>query len=240
MHNSPPSSSTVTPPFSFWSFIALSLKREWLLVFRNRADIANPLIFFFSILMFVPLGITPDAKVLSNIAPGLIWIIALLATLLSLDRLFVSDFENGSLDQMMVSGQSMFWIVMCKCLVHWSVTGLPLTLLSPILGLMLSLPATAYIALMASLLLGTFVLSMIGAVGASLLVSLKKGGVLLSLIVMPLYVPVLIFGSGAVNSAAVGLDVTGQFAILGAMVLLAMVLAPLAAAAAIIISLRNH
>ena len=220
-----------------YAAFSASLKRELTIAFRNRADLANPIIFFLSIIVFVPLGISPDSKVLASIAPGMIWIIALLATLLSLDRLFQSDFDDGSLEQSLVSGQSLYWQVMAKILVHWFVTGLPLTLMASVLGLMMSLPSSGYGPLVITLLLGTGSLSLIGAIGAALTVALRKGGLLLSLIVMPLYVPVLIFGTGAVRNAIDDFAFGGQIAMLGVFLLLALMLSPLAAAGALRVSM---
>ncbi len=212
-------------------------KRELLMGYRNRSDLANPIIFFLCIIVFVPLGISPEGKVLATLAPGMIWIVALLATLLSLDRLFQSDFEDGSLEQFIVSGQPLYWLVMSKVIVHWLITGLPLTLLAPVLGLMMSLPESGYIPLVATLFLGTGTLSLIGSIGAALTVALRRGGLLLSLIIMPLYVPVLIFGTGAVRNAIDEFAFMGQIAMLGVFLLLALMLAPLAAAGALKVSI---
>lgn len=216
-----------------------TLAREFVVGFRNRGDLANPLIFFLCVIVFVPLGISPEAKVLASIAPGMIWIVALLATLLSLDRLFQSDFEDGCLEQSIVSGQSLYWLVIAKVLVHWLITGLPLTLLAPLLGVMMSLPGEGYLALMLSLLLGTGSLSLIGAIGAALTVALRRGGLLLSLIIMPLYVPVLIFGSAVVRNAIDNSPLAGPLAILGLFLVLSLMLAPLAAAGALKISINS-
>ena len=218
---------------AFWR----SVQREFIIGFRNRGDLANPIIFFLSVVVFVPLGISPDEASLAPIAPGMIWIIALLATLLSLDRLFQSDFDDGSLEQALVCGQPLYWLVMAKALVHWLITGLPLTLMAPVLGVMMALPGEGYIALMLSLLLGTGTLSLIGSIGAALTVALRRGGLLLSLIIMPLYVPVLIFGAGAVKKAIEGYAIGGLLAILGAFFIGALVLAPLAAAGALRVSI---
>jgi heme exporter protein CcmB len=201
---------------SLGKMLAASLRREITLGFRNRGDIANPAIFFLSIIVFVPLGISPESSVLAGIAPGMIWIVALLATLLSLDRLFQSDYEDGCLEQMVLSGQSLYWLVIAKVFVHWLITGLPLTLLAPVLGVLMALPAEGYYPLVISLLLGTGSLSLLGAIGAALTVALRRGGLLLSLIIMPLYVPVLIFGSGAVRNAIDGSPIGPLLAILGA------------------------
>ncbi len=213
-----------------------SLKRELLIGFRNRGDSANPLIFLLTVITFIPLGVSPEPKLLASIAPGMIWVVALLATLLSLDRLFASDYEDGSLEQMITSGQPLFWLVLVKVLSHWLMTGLPLTLLSPLLGIMMSLPVDGYWVLFISLLLGTGILSLVGGIGAALTVALRKGGLLLSLIVMPLYVPVLIFGSGAVRGAVDGMEYHGQLAILGAFFAAALLLAPIASAGALKVS----
>lgn len=213
-----------------------SLKRELILGFRNRGDSANPLIFLLTVITFIPLGVSPESAVLAKIAPGMIWVVALLATLLSLDRLFASDYEDGSLEQMMASGQPLFWLVLVKIISHWVMTGLPLTLMSPLLGIMMSLPSEGYLPLFVSLLLGTGVLSLVGGIGAALTVALRKGGLLLSLIVMPLYVPVLIFGSGAVRAAVDGMAYHGELAILGAFFAGALLLAPIASAGALRVS----
>ncbi len=220
------------------AFLA-TLKKELVIGFRNRGDIANPLIFFLSVIIFVPLGISAETAMLASIAPGMIWIVALLATLLSLDRLFQGDFDDGSLEQSIISGQSLYMLVIAKVFVHWLITGLPLTLLSPLLGLMMSLPETGYGPLVVSLLLGTGTLSLIGAIGAALTVALRRGGLLLSLIIMPLYIPVLVFGAGAVNNAIDGTASVGQISMLGGFVVLSLVMAPLAAAGALRISINS-
>ena len=173
---------------------------------------------------------------LAEVAPGVIWVAALLATLLSLDGLFRSDFEDGTLEQTLLSPQPLFLVVLAKVFAHWMMTGLALTLLAPLLAVMLFLPAEGMLGLMASLLLGTPTLSLIGAIGAGLTVGLRKGGVLISLLVLPLYIPVLIFGTGAAQAAIVGLPLSGYLALLGAILVLGLVLAPLAIAAALRIS----
>ncbi|WP_045859746.1 heme exporter protein CcmB [Teredinibacter purpureus] len=224
---------------SLGSVFSASLRRELLLGFRNRGDMANPAIFFLCVVVFVPLGISPEAKVLATLAPGIIWIVALLATLLSLDRLFQADYEDGCLEQMVLSGQSLYWLVIAKVIVHWLITGLPLILLAPVLGVMMSLPEAGYWPMVVSLLLGTGSLSLIGSIGAALTVALRRGGLLLSLIIMPLYVPVLIFGSGVVRNAIEGFPIDGQLAILGAFLAGSLMLAPLAAAGALKIGLDH-
>lgn len=220
---------------AFWA----TFKRDLLLAYRHRGEIANPVVFFLMVITMVPLGISPDPKVLAMLAPGMIWVVALLATLLSLDGLFRSDFDDGTLEQLLISPQPLYLQVLAKVLVHWLVTGLPLILMAPLLGVMLSLPEAGYAPLFLSLLLGTGTLSLIGAIGAALTVALRKGGLLISLIIMPLYVPVLIFGASSVRSAIEGFPIAGQLAVLGAFLALAIVLAPIAAAGALRISVNG-
>lgn len=225
------------PPLS-QGFIAL-LKRDLTVAFRQRGDMLNPLVFFLMVVTMMPLGISPESKSLSVLAPGLLWVIALLATLLSLDSLFRSDFDDGSLEQLLLSPQPLYFMALAKVLAFWLTTGLPLTLFAPILGVMLALPKEGYLPLTFSLLLGTVVLSLIGAIGAALTVSLRKGGLLLSLIVMPLYVPVLIFGASTVRMAVEGFSIIGPLAILGAFCAGSIVLAPLAIAGSLRMSVES-
>ncbi|GLS27473.1 heme exporter protein CcmB [Marinibactrum halimedae] len=227
------------PDINLWSGFAATFKRDITVAFRSRGDIANPLIFFLIVITMVPLGISPERDTLALLAPGMIWVVALLATLLSLDGLFRTDYEDGSLEQLLISPHPLYFIVISKVLVHWLMTGLPLTITAPILGVMLSLPNQGYMPLIASLAIGTGVLSLIGAIGSALTVGLRKGGLLLSLIIMPLYVPVLIFGASAVSSASEGFPFVGQLAILGAFLAMAMILAPFAAAGALRISVNG-
>lgn len=219
--------------------LATCFRREMIVAFRHKGELANPLIFFLMVVVFIPLGISPEKAVLTVLAPGMIWVIALLATLLSLDGLFRSDFDDGSLEQMLLSPQPLPWLVLTKIVAHWLMTGIPLMLLTPLLGTMLYLPAEGYLPLMISLLIGTGSMSLIGSIGAALTVGLRKGGLILSLVVMPLYVPVLIFGASAVNEAVQGFAYTGQIAILGAMFVSALVLAPFAVAGALRISVNT-
>jgi heme exporter protein B len=222
---------------SYFRAFAALLRRDLLLAYRHRAELANPLLFFVIVISLFPLGVSPDAKVLRMIAPGVIWVSALLAAMLSLDSIFRSDFDDGSLEQMALSPQPLFILVLAKALAHWLITGLPLLLLAPLLGVLLYLPADGIAALLYTLALGTPVLSLIGAVGVALTVGLRRGGVLLSLLVLPLYIPVLIFASNAVNTAATGLPIAGQLYFLASLLALAITLAPFAAAAALRISL---
>ena len=214
-------------------------RRDLLLAYRHRGEIANPLIFFVLVISMVPIGVTPERPILSLLAPGMIWVVALLATLLSFEGLFRSDYEDGSLEQLALSPQPLTFLVLAKIVVHWLVTGLPLTLSAPLLGVMMGLPESGYGPLMLSLFMGTACLSLIGSVGAALTVSLRKGGLLLSLIIMPLYVPVLIFGSGAVQAAVQGFPIGSQLAALGAMTAFSMLFAPIAAAGAIKINING-
>ncbi len=213
------------------------LKRDLTLAYRHRAELANPLLFFVIVISLFPLGISPESKNLQIIAPGVIWVAALLAAMLSLDSLFRSDFEDGSLEQIALSARSLPLLVLAKVLAHWLVTGLPLILLAPFLGVLLFLPNNAMLTLIATLALGTPILSLVGAIGVGLTVGLRRGGVLLSLLVLPLYIPVLIFAAGAVNEAARGFPVAGQLYFLGALLSLALTLSPFATAAALRISL---
>ncbi|WGL17424.1 heme exporter protein CcmB [Microbulbifer bruguierae] len=215
------------------------LRTELTLAVRRRSDIVNPLLFFVTVLAMMPLGIGPDPEVLSRMAAGLIWVMALLATLLSQESLFRGDYDDGSLEQLALQPEPLYFPVLAKVLVHWLVTGLPLSLLSPLLGMMLNLGGAGYLPLLISLALGTASLSLIGAVGAALTVALRRPGLLLALIIMPLYVPVLIFGTGTVQAALDGYSYAPQLAILGGILAAAAALAPLAAAGAIRISLEN-
>lgn len=215
------------------------LRRDLLLAYRRRGDAASPLIFFIMVSTLIPLGITPESARLAEIAPGIIWVMALLATLLSIDGIFANDYQDGSLEQLLISPHLLAMPVLGKTAAHWMVTGLPLTLASPLLGVMLSLPAQGYVPMVASLALGTGCLSLIGSVGAALTVSLRKGGLLLSLLVMPLYMPVIIFGSATVQSAIDGFAWSGPLAILGAMLAASIALCPLAAAGALRITSVN-
>jgi heme exporter protein B len=203
------------------------LRRDLQLGIRNKSDLVKPLIFFLLVSALVPLAIAPEAERLSQLAPGIIWIFAVLATLLSVERLFSDDLQDGSLEQMLMSPNLLIMPILGKITAHWVVIGLPLTLLSPVIGVWFSLPAIAVMPMMLSLAIGTAVLSLIGAVGAALTLP-RQGGVLLALLVMPLYMPVLIFGSAVIQSAVDGLDWTAPLAILAALLAIAIALCPLA------------
>ena len=218
------------------AFVAL-LRRDFLLAYRRRAELLQPLVFLLVVVTLFPLGVGPSPQLLANIAPGVIWIAALLATVLSLDSLFRSDFEDGTLEQMVLSGQSLALIALARTVAHWLVAGLPIVLLSPLLAMWMNLPDEALPILIESLAIGTPVLSLIGAIGGALTVSLKRGGQLLSLLVFPLYVPLLILATSAVGSAAVDLPYTGQLGLMLAGLSASLTLAPFATAAALKLSL---
>ncbi|MFC2553061.1 Cytochrome c-type biogenesis protein CcmB [Stutzerimonas stutzeri] len=215
------------------------IKRELQIAMRKRAEILNPLWFFLIVITLFPLVIGPDPALLSRIAPGVAWVAALLSALLSFERLFRDDFIDGSLEQLMLNAQSLPMTALAKVIAHWLLTGLPLILLSPIAALLLSLEINIWWALVLTLLLGTPVLSSIGAIGVALTVGLRKGGVLLSLLVVPLFIPVLIFASSVLEAASLNMTYGGQLAILGAMMVSAITLSPFAIAAALRISLDN-
>ncbi|MBA2410040.1 MAG: heme exporter protein CcmB [Gammaproteobacteria bacterium] len=214
------------------------LRRDIILAYRNRAEFANPLLFFALVATLLPLGIGPDTELLSRIAPGVVWVVALLATLLALEGMFRADFEDGALELMLISPQPVAALVLAKVTAHWLVAGLPLLIIAPPLAMMLYLPVGALPVLLATLALGTPVLSLVGSIGVALTIGLRRGGMLLALLVLPLYVPVLIFATSAVDAAAAGLPVSGQLAIMGAIFIMSVILAPLATAAGLRIALN--
>lgn len=214
-------------------------RRDLLLAYRRRGEVASPVIFFVMVATLIPLGVTPEPDSLKEMAPGIIWVMALLATLLSAEGLFVSDYKDGSLEQLLISPNLLVMPIFGKVTAHWITTGLPLTLASPLIALMLSLPSVAYLPMMAGLALGTGCLSFLAAIGAALTVSLQKGSLLLTLIVMPLYMPVIIFGSAVVQYSIDGMAWSGPLAILGAMLTVAIALCPLAIAAVLRLTTIN-
>jgi heme exporter protein B len=218
-------------------FCARLLRRQLLLAVRRPVEIGNPLLFFAMVVALFPLGLGPAPEQLATFAPGVLWIIALLSNLLTSDSLFRGDFDDGSLEQLLLAPQPLFLSVLAYIGAHWLTTGLLLALVAPVFGLMLNLPLEALAVLVASLLLGTAVLSLLGGIGAALTVGLKRGGMLISLLILPLYLPVLIFGSTAVRAAVSGVPAGPYLAILGAMLCLAIALAPLAVAAGLRISI---
>lgn len=214
------------------------LKRDLLLAFRRRSDVATTLFFFLIVSSLFPLGIGPEAAVLSSIAPGVLWVAALLAGMISLSRLFAADFADGSLEQMLIAPQPLALLVLAKISAHWIVCGLPVVLLAPLIGLQYALPNDALVVLLFSLLLGTPALSLIGAIGAALTLGVRGSGLLVALLVLPLYIPVLIFGAGAVAASQHGMSAQAHLSLLAACSLLSLVLAPLATAAALRISVE--
>lgn len=215
------------------------IRRDLVLAMRRRSEIANPVLFFILVITLFPLGIGAQPKLLQAIAPGIIWVSALLATMLSLDSLFRSDFDDGSLEQLLLSPYPTSILVLGKITAHWLTTGLPLIIIAPLLAVFLGMPNQSLSILLLTLLLGTPVLSLIGAVGVALTVGLRRGGMILSLLVLPLYVPVLIFASNAVEMASMGLPVNAQISILISMLLMALVLAPWPTAAALKMSINS-
>jgi heme exporter protein B len=209
------------------------VQRDLRLALRQGGDAAMVVAFFVLTVVLFPLGVGPEPQVLGRIAPGILWVTALLAALLSLERLFQADYEDGSLEALSLMPLPLEAQVLAKCLAHWLVTGLPLTLTAPVLGLLLQLDAAGYPVLVLGLLLGTPSLSLIGAVGAALSLGARRGGVLLSLLVLPLYIPVLIFGVLAVEQTIAGLAARPHLLLLGALLAAALPLAPVAAAAAL-------
>ncbi|MFC0711147.1 heme exporter protein CcmB [Azorhizophilus paspali] len=218
------------------SVFTLLLARESRLLFRRPAELVNPLVFFAIVIALFPLAVGPESQLLQTLSPGLIWVAALLAVLLSLDGLFRGDFEDGSLEQWVVAPHPLPLLVLAKVLAHWLFSGLALVLLAPLLALMLGLPVRCLPVLLLSLLLGTPVLSLLGAVGAALIVGLKRGGLLLPLLILPLYIPVLILGSGTLQAALQGLPTTGYLLWLASLAVLAATLLPFAIASALAIS----
>jgi len=217
---------------------AAVVRRDLLLAVRRRSDVLTTFFFFVVVVSLFPLGIGPEVDTLRTIAPGVVWVAALLASMLALARLFAGDYADGTLEQLALAPQPLLVLVLGKIVAHWLVTGVPLVLIAPLLGLQFDLPATALQVMVLSLLLGTPVLSMIGAVGAALTLGVRGAGGLLALLVLPLYVPVLIFGAGAVSASALGMDASGHLSVLTAIFLIALVFAPWAAAAAIRIAVE--
>lgn len=212
--------------------------RDLRVVLRRRADVAATLMFFVIVVSLFPLGVGPEPRLLRTMVPGVVWVAALLASMLSLARLFADDHQDGTLEQLLLGATPLPLLVLAKMAAHWLTTGLPLALISPLLALQFGLPPEAIFVLSASLLLGTPLLSLIGGIGAALTVGVRGAGVLLSLLVLPLLVPVLIFGAGAVVASESGLATSPYFSLLGAMLSLALFLAPWATAAALRIAVE--
>ncbi|MGF1758373.1 heme exporter protein CcmB [Photobacterium sagamiensis] len=218
--------------------ISQVIRRELLIAFRRQADVFNPLWFFIIVITLFPLGIGPEPSLLARIAPGIVWVAALLAALLSLERLFRDDYVDGSLEQMLLMPTPLSILALAKMIAHWLLTGVPLLVISPLLAILLSLDWTTWKAVVLTLLIGTPTLSFLGAIGVALTVGLRKGGVLLSLLILPLYIPVLIFATSAIDAASLGMPYNGQLALMGAMLVGSATLAPFAVAASLRISVN--
>jgi heme exporter protein B len=216
----------------------LVIRRDLMLAMRRRADVLTTLIFFVMVVSLFPLGVGPEMDMLRKMAPGVLWVAALLSSMLSLGRLFSADHLDGTLEQMMLAPQSLSMLVLGKMVAHWMVSGLPLVLMAPVLGIQFDMSAEALGVLIIGLLLGTPILSMIGGIGAALTLGLRGGGVLLSLLVLPLCIPVLIFGTGAVEAVSTGLSVASHLSLLGALLVLALAFTPWVTAQALRISME--
>jgi heme exporter protein B len=218
--------------------LASVVRRDLTLALRRRSDVLTTFFFFIIVVSLFPLGVGPEPNTLRIIAPGVVWVAALLASMLALARLFASDFSDGTLEQLALSPQPLVLLVAAKVLAHWLVTGLPLVLIAPMLGLQFDLSVDSLSVMTIALLLGTPSLSLIGSIGAALTLGVRGAGGLLALLVLPLYIPVLIFGAGAVSASAEGMPAAGHLSLLGAFLLIALVLAPWASAAAVRIALE--
>jgi heme exporter protein B len=223
---------------SMWEAVSGIVKRDLLLAMRRRSDAAMSVFFLVIVVSLFPLGVGPEPAVLRTIGPGVLWVAALLACLLSLSRVFTADYLDGVLEQMVLIPQPLAVLVVGKVLAHWLISGLPVVLLSPLLGLQFGLSGESLGVLVLSLLLGTPTLSMIGAIGAALVLGVRGSGLLVALLVLPLYVPVLIFGAGAVTSSMAGIGGEANLSLLGASLVLSLFLAPWATAAALRIALE--
>jgi heme exporter protein B len=216
---------------------SLIVRRELRLALRRKGDVLNVLVFFVVVASLFPLGVGPEPNQLRVMAAGVVWIAALLAAVLSLPRLFAADYADGTLEQMLVSPQPLVVVVLAKAAAHWLLTGLPLALAAPLIGLQYDLPAGALGVLLASLLIGTPVLSLLGAAGAALTLGVRGGGALLGLLVLPLFVPVLVFGAGAVTATLIGINPSAHLSLLGAFLAVSSLVGPWAACAALRVAL---
>ena len=221
-----------------FKLVTAVIHRDLRLVMRRRTDIVSTLFFFVIVVSLFPLGIGPETELLRKLAPGVLWVAALLSTMLSLPRLFVDDYRDGTLEQLALAPQPLGLIVLAKIIAHWLASGLPLTLLTPLLGLQFDLSSNVLWILTVSLLIGTPALSGIGAIGAALTLGVRGSGVLLSLLVLPLYIPALIFGAGAVEAASSGIGAQAHLSLLGALTLGCVFFAPWPVAAALRIALE--
>ena len=214
------------------------IRRDLLAALRHRADVLTTLVFFAIVASLFPLGVGPETAMLRTMGPGVVWVAALLASMLALTRLFASDYQDGTLEHLALSPHPLTLLVLGKIAAHWLVSGLPLVIVAPLLGVQFDLSADSQLVLLASLLLGTPTLGLIGAVGAALTLGVRGGGALLSLLVLPLYVPVLIFGAGAVEAAAAGLGAAAHLSLMGALLIVALIFAPWASAVAVRIAVE--
>ena len=212
--------------------------RDLMLAWRRRSDVLSTVFFFVIVVSLFPLGIGPETQLLRSIAPGVVWVAALLASMLSLGRLFANDYQDGTLEQLLLTPQPLYLVVIGKVLAHWIVAEIPLVLIAPLVGVQFDLSRETLWVLFVSLLLGTPVLSLIGSVGAALTLGLRGGGVLISLLILPLYIPALIFGSGAVEASIIGVAAAPHLYLLGAFAIVSLLFAPWAASAALRISLE--
>jgi len=212
--------------------------RDLTLAWRRRADVLSTLFFFVIVVSLFPLGIGPEMQLLRSIAPGVVWVAALLASMLSLNRVFANDYQDGTLEQMLLTPQPLYLVVLGKVFAQWLVAEVPLVLIAPLLGVQFDLAPNALIILFVSLLMGTPVLSLIGSIGAALTLGLRGGGVLIALLILPLYIPVLIFGAGAVDASIIGASPQANVYLLGAVLVISLVFAPWATSAALRISLE--
>lgn len=212
--------------------------RDLTLAWRRRADVLSTLFFFVIVVSLFPLGIGPEMHLLGTIAPGVVWVAALLASLLSLGRVFENDYHDGTLEQLLLTPQPLYLVVLGKVIAQWLVSELPLVLMAPLLGVQFGLPPETLLVLFVSLLIGTPVLSLIGSIGAALTIGLRGGGVLIALLILPLYIPVLIFGAGAVDASIIGANPLANVYLLGALLVLSLVFSPWATSAALRISLE--
>ena len=222
-------------PFSMFRWIVV---RDLMLAWRRRADVLSTLFFFVIVASLFPLGIGPETQLLRSIAPGVVWVAALLASMLSLGRVFQSDEQDGTLEQMLLTPQPLYLVVVGKVLAQWLVSEVPLVLIAPLLGVQFGLASDTLLILFVSLLIGTPILSLIGSIGAALTLGLRGGGVLIALLILPLYIPVLIFGAGAVDASINGVSSHANLYLLGALLVVSLVFAPWATSAALRISLE--
>lgn len=222
----------------FFTTLLWVLKRDLLVAMRRRGDLAATLFFFVMVASLFPMGVGPEPQMLRIMAPGIVWVAALLASTLSLNRLFASDYADGTLEQMLLSPEPLSLLVIGKMLAHWLISGLPLVLISPLIALQFDQPTESYGPMLLALLLGTPLLSLVGGIGAALTLGIRGSGVLTTLLVLPLYVPVLIFGSSAISASASGMDISGQLSVLGALLLLALATTPWAISTALRIAVE--